>query len=97
MPRPDVRSASLQRARFVSFDGAVAVSTWQQRPDRYRHVERDFGAVPRIARGGGYSYAAASFGERVIVQEMGAFDRVLAYDGMTTCVSIRDEWAALLE
>ena len=86
MPRPDVRSASLQRARFVSFDGAVAVSTWQQRPDRYRHVERDFGAVPRIARGGGYSYAAASFGERVIVQEMGAFDRVLAFDGTTVRV-----------
>jgi len=72
--------AALRQSRFVSFDGAVSLSTAHQRPDRYRHLETDFGNRKRIARGGGLSYAAASFGEGVIVQEMSAFNRLLAFD-----------------
>ena len=81
MPRFSAESAPLQRASFVSFDGAVALPAWHQRPDRYRHLQHDLGTVARIARGGGYSYAAASFGEDVIVQDMRAFNRILAFDG----------------
>jgi decaprenylphospho-beta-D-ribofuranose 2-oxidase len=69
----------VRRSSFVTFDGSVALTTDHQRPDRYRHLEIDFGRKPRIARGGGYSYAAASFGKGVLVQELGAFDRILAF------------------
>jgi decaprenylphospho-beta-D-ribofuranose 2-oxidase len=81
MPQAEPESAALRQARFVSFDGGVSLQAWQQRPDRYRHLEADFGTRPRIARGGGYSYAAASFGDGVLVQHMGAFDRLLEFDG----------------
>ena len=50
----------------------TAVSRWHQRPDRYWRLELDFDKTPRIARGRGYSYAVASFGERVMIQEMSA-------------------------
>jgi decaprenylphospho-beta-D-ribofuranose 2-oxidase len=69
----------VRRSSFVTFDGAVSIATDHQRPDRYRHLEIDFGRKPRIARGGGYSYAAASFGNGVVVQELGAFDRILSF------------------
>ena len=72
---------AMRRSRFVSFDGFVSLSTWHQRPDRYRHLELDLGGAARISRGGGYSYAAASFGEGVIVQDFSAFDRLLDFDG----------------
>jgi decaprenylphospho-beta-D-ribofuranose 2-oxidase len=39
--------------------------------------------APRIARGGGYSYAAASFGADSLVVDMTRFDRVLAFDATT--------------
>ena len=87
-------SAILRQSRFVSFDGAVSLSTWHQRPDRYRNLEQDLGNMPRIARGGGYSYAAASFGEGVVVQQMSAFNRLLEFDGHS---KLRVEAGATLE
>ena len=77
----DPRSPLLRETRFVTFDGSLSVSTWLQRPDRYRHLECDWGRKPRIGRGGGYSYVAASFGKGVIVQEMSAFNRITDFDG----------------
>jgi decaprenylphospho-beta-D-ribofuranose 2-oxidase len=71
----------VRSSRFVSFDGRVRLDASHQRPDRYRHLEIDWGDRPRIARGGGYSYAAASFGKGVVVQEMTSFDRLLDHDG----------------
>ena len=79
MPVNDPRVA-LRQSRFISFDGAVSLVTAHQRPDRYRHLEADFGGGKRIARGAGLSYAAASFGKDIIVQEMSAFDRLLEFD-----------------
>lgn len=73
----DVR---VESRRFVSFDGGVAARAEYLRPDRYRLVEADLGDRPRIARGGGYSYAAASFGAGSLVQDMTRFDRVLRFD-----------------
>ena len=75
-------------ATFVSFDRQVAATAFHQRPDRYRHLEASLGSAPRIARGGGYSYAAASFGAGVVVQEMTAFSRILSFDGMSRRVSV---------
>jgi decaprenylphospho-beta-D-ribofuranose 2-oxidase len=72
--------AAQRQSRFLTFDGAVSVVTAHQRPDRFRHLEADLGDAKRIARGAGLSYAAASFGEDVVVQEMTAFDRLLAFD-----------------
>jgi len=88
MGRNDVVETPLRQSRFVSFDGAVSSSNPHQRPDRYRHLEADFGSRKRIARGAGLSYAAASFGQGSVVQEMSAFDRLLDFDPATRTVRV---------
>jgi decaprenylphospho-beta-D-ribofuranose 2-oxidase len=70
---------ALEKKRFVSFDGGAAVETEYQHPDRYRQLAADFGSRWRIAQGGGYSYAAASFGTDCVVQKMTQFNRVLGF------------------
>lgn len=70
----------VKKSTFVSFDGAIKMSSYHQRPDRYRHLEINYGKQLRIARGGGYSFSAASFGENVLVQELTNFDRFLDFD-----------------
>jgi decaprenylphospho-beta-D-ribofuranose 2-oxidase len=75
--RPGVRG---EPALLVSFDGGVRERTLCHRPDRYRLLERDVDARGRIARGGGYSYAAASFGGGSVTVEMQRFNRILAFD-----------------
>jgi decaprenylphospho-beta-D-ribofuranose 2-oxidase len=87
--------AVLRQSRFTTFDGAVSLVTAHQRPDRYRHLEADFGGRQRIARGAGLSYAAASFGRDIVVQEMSAFDRLLEFDEKRA--TIRLEAGASLE
>lgn len=102
MARADGAQPALRESRFVTFDGAVTASGLHQRPDRYRHLEADFGARRRIARGAGLSYAAASFGHDAIVQEMTAFDRMLAFDAAARTIRVEAglsvgallEWAA---
>ena len=64
----------------MSFDGGFAAQAAYERPDRYRMIEGDCSDTPRIARGGGYSYAAASFGADAMVLDMTRFDRVLRFD-----------------
>ncbi len=81
-------AAPLRISRFVSFDGAMAISTMHQRPDRYRQLEADLGPAKRIPRGAGLSYSAASFGTGVVVQEMTAFDRFLAFDEACRTVTV---------
>jgi decaprenylphospho-beta-D-ribofuranose 2-oxidase len=73
---------------FTTFDGALSLSTKHQRPDRYCHLESPDRTVHRIARGGGYSYAAASFGENSLVQEMTRFNRFLAFDTETLTLKL---------
>ncbi len=80
MGRVSEVATALRRSRFISFDGAVSMSSLHQRPDRYRHLEADLGGKKRIARGAGLSYSAASFGDGIIVQEMSSFNRMLALD-----------------
>ena len=70
----------IRQSNFVSFDGTVSTTTAHQRPDRYRHMESIEKQMPRIARGGGYSYSAASFRENTLVQEMILFNRLLEFD-----------------
>jgi len=70
-----VRSAVLR-----SFDRGFRDAAAIVRPDRYRDIERVPSGMPRIVRGGGFSYAAASFGGGALVQDFRSFDRVLAFD-----------------
>jgi decaprenylphospho-beta-D-ribofuranose 2-oxidase len=63
-----------------SFDGGFAERVPFCRPDRYRAVERTLAAPSVIARGGGYSYAPASFGGGSLVVDMTRFDRVLRFE-----------------
>lgn len=65
---------------FVSYDGGVTERATYQRPDRYRMVESGRSYNCRIARGGGYSYAAASFGGDSLVIDMSRFNRILGID-----------------
>lgn len=74
--------------QFVSFDGGVRQDAFYQRPDRYRAVERISGSTPAIARGGGYSYSAASFGEGSLVVDMRCFNRILAFDPQAGIVEV---------
>lgn len=69
-----------KRCRLVSFDGGVQADVSIQRPDRYRQLEAAPPDLPLIARGGGYAYAAASFGEGSVTQDMRCFDRLLSFD-----------------
>lgn len=78
----------VKESSFVSFDGTVELCTSHQRPDRYRHLEMDFGSQSRIVRGGGYSFSAASFGEKTLVQEMSGFDRFLDFDPARKTVKV---------
>lgn len=77
---PSVRGLALATTQYTSFDRQYSCSTSAQRPDRYRLIEALDDDMPRIARGSGVSYVAASFGQECTVQEMAAFNRFLAFD-----------------
>jgi decaprenylphospho-beta-D-ribofuranose 2-oxidase len=69
-----------ETASFLSFDGGYGETGVFHRPDRYRAVEAAITKGPVIARGGGYSYAAASFGAGSVVVDMTRLDRVLRFE-----------------
>jgi decaprenylphospho-beta-D-ribofuranose 2-oxidase len=70
----------LEKKIFTSFDGGFSAKNEYRRPDRYRTIESDLGQRFRTARGGGYSYVAASFGAPgAVVLEMQHFNRVLRF------------------
>ena len=69
-----------KRTKFVSFDGSIEIASQHQRPDRFRNLEQIPKDVVRIGRGGGYSYAAPSFGKNILTQEMTSFNRILEFN-----------------
>ncbi len=75
-----MRGYAIADVELTSFDRQFHAHCQVQRPDRYRLLDALPADVPRIARGGGVSYTAASFGDDAISQELGAFDRLLAFD-----------------
>lgn len=79
-PRKPVRGFALAECAVASFDRQVATRARVQRPDRYRLLAALDADAPRIARGAGVSYVAASFGAGAISQDLGAFNRLLAFD-----------------
>lgn len=66
--------------RYTSFDGGVSIDTACREPDRYSFWDgiRD-STQPMIPRGGGFSYAAASFSSSAITTEHHRFNRILAF------------------
>ena len=76
----DVRGYAVADAELGSFDRQFHARCRVQRPDRYRLLEALPADAPRIARGSGVSYVAASFGSDTISQDLGAFDRLIAFD-----------------
>jgi len=83
MAPADPRGFALARARLTSFDRQFGADVRVQRPDRYRLLDALPADEPRIARGGGVSYVAASFGADATTLDMRAFDRLLAFDART--------------
>ena len=79
----DMRGFALAEVDLASFDRQFRARCRMQRPDRYRLIEALPRDAPRIARGSGVSYVAASFGTTAISQSLAAFDRVLAFDEAT--------------
>lgn len=75
-----MRGYALADIELASFDRQFRGRCRVQQPDRYRLLDALPADAPRIARGGGVSYVAASFGGDAISQEFGAFDRLLAFD-----------------
>ena len=76
-----MRGEALADIELASFDRQFRARCRVQRPDRYRLLAALPRDAPRIARGGGVSYTAASFGAGSISQDVAAFDRLLAFDG----------------
>jgi len=74
------RGFALADTDIASFDRQFSARCRLQRPDRYRLLAALPRDVPRIARGSGVSYVAASFGGDAVCQALDAFDRVLAFD-----------------
>jgi len=75
------RGFAVGEQALTSFDRQFTMRCRVQRPDRYRLLDALPAGAPRIARGSGVSYVAASFGVDAVSQEMAAFDRLLAFDG----------------
>jgi decaprenylphospho-beta-D-ribofuranose 2-oxidase len=77
-----------EKATLVSFDGGVVESAECERPGRCDSIESDRSEKPRIARGGGYSYAAASFGAGSRVLDMTRLNRVLRFDEAAKLIEV---------
>jgi decaprenylphospho-beta-D-ribofuranose 2-oxidase len=75
-----VRGHALAECELRSFDRSAVALCQVQRPDRYRALEALPADAPRITRGSGVSYVGASFASGSIVQDLRAFDRLLAFD-----------------
>ena len=83
-----LRGFALAARELRSFDRSAVAHCQVQRPDRYRALEALPADAPRIARGGGVSYVGASFDAGSLVQDLAAFDRMLAFDETRGLVTV---------
>jgi decaprenylphospho-beta-D-ribofuranose 2-oxidase len=72
--------AAWRQCELVSFDRQSRLRARVQAPSRHRDLEALPADCPRIARGAGVSYVAASFDREAVSQSLAAFDRLLAFD-----------------
>ncbi len=68
------------RARFSSLDRQTVWAGEYEEPDSVERIGQLFNGNPVIARGGGVSYVAASFGAQSRSIGMGRLNRVLSFD-----------------
>lgn len=73
---------------FVNFDGRIRARGQLQQPDRYRYWRTDLTETPRISRGSGLSYAAASFLQDGLSVSHRSFDRVTDFDSAHHVVEV---------
>jgi decaprenylphospho-beta-D-ribofuranose 2-oxidase len=66
--------------KFVSFDGSIKINSHCQFPNNFHDLKQIPNNLPRIGRGGGYSYSAPSFGKNILTQDIRSFDKILEYD-----------------
>jgi decaprenylphospho-beta-D-ribofuranose 2-oxidase len=83
-----MRGHAIAEMQLGSFDRQVRALCRVQRPARYRLLDALSPDTPSIARGSGVSYVGASFGNGAISQELGAFDRLLAFDAERGSLSV---------
>ncbi|MGB0132651.1 FAD-binding oxidoreductase [Dokdonella sp.] len=74
------RGFALAEIELRSFDRSFSARCHVQKPDRFRLVEALPADVQRISRGSGVSYGGASFAAESVVQDLGAFNRLLEFD-----------------
>jgi decaprenylphospho-beta-D-ribofuranose 2-oxidase len=75
-----MRGYAIAEVQLGSFDRQFSARCRVQRPDRHRLLDALPVDTPSITRGGGVSYVGASFGNDAVSQDLGAFDRLLAFD-----------------
>ena len=83
MPDEFYGGAPVGQGSFTCFTGGCDMRVAHVRPDRYRFWEKAEADTPLIPRGGGYSYAAASFGPGALTVEHQRFGRLLEFDSAT--------------
>lgn len=84
----DVRGYAIADLELASFDRQFHACSRVQQPDRYRLLGALPADAPRIARGSGVSYVAASFGDGAISQDVTAFDRLLGFDAQSGLLTV---------
>ena len=85
---PVSANAPQAECAFISFDGGVHANGMLEQPDRYRYWDRDATQSPRISRGAGLSYAAASFLDGGLAVSHALFDRVTGFDTASNIVEV---------
>jgi decaprenylphospho-beta-D-ribofuranose 2-oxidase len=87
VPAPSTDAARAETIALVSFDQSVTRRVRVTRPDRYRMLLPS-STVPVIARGGGYSYVPASFGDGSTTIDMRRFDRVVRFEPAARLIEV---------
>lgn len=78
----------MNETRLVSFDGGVSAAVALRRLAAGSPPDAGVGDAPRIARGGGYSYAAASFGPGSVVLDASGLRGVRRFDVETGRIEV---------
>ena len=82
------KTTNFHNTKFVSFDGSININSQCHFPNNSHDLEQIPNNFPRISRGGGYSYAAPSFGKNILSQDMTSFDKILEFDEKTKTVVV---------
>lgn len=81
-------SLAAAQTELMSFDGGYRLTSALACPDRYRLLTSTSLVGPRISRGAGLSYCAASFGTGVLSLDHRQFNRVLGFDAENAVVHV---------